>query len=72
MLMFDYGKFIKENRKKLDLTQAEIAKISGVGLKFIRELEQGKQNVKIDKLNQVLYVFSMELVPERKKYDDIK
>lgn len=45
---------IKEERKKLGLTQIEFAKRSGVGLRFLRELEQGKITVRIDKLMQVL------------------
>lgn len=45
---------IKELRKKIGLSQIEFAKRVGVGLRFIRELEQGKQTVRMDKLTQVL------------------
>lgn len=45
---------IKLIRKKSGLTQVEFSKRSGVGLRFLRELEQGKATVRIDKVNKVL------------------
>lgn len=45
---------IKNLRKKNDLTQIEFARRAGVGLRFLRELEQGKITVRVDKLMQVL------------------
>lgn len=48
---------IKELRKKADLTQEELAKRTGVGLRFVRDLEQGKATVRLDKVNQVLALF---------------
>ena len=48
------GKQIQELRKKANLTQEEFAKRIGVGLRFIRDLEQGKASVRLDKVNQVL------------------
>lgn len=53
--------FIKERRKQLKLTQPELAQRTGVGLRFVRELEQGKQTVQLDKVNQVLALFGSEL-----------
>ena len=53
--------FIKERRKQLKLTQPELAERAGVGLRFVRELEQGKQTVQINKVNQVLALFGSEL-----------
>ena len=53
--------FIKEKRKQLKLTQPELASRAGVGLRFVRELEQGKQSVRLDKVNQVLDLFGSEL-----------
>ena len=53
--------FIKERRKQLKLTQPELADRAGVGLRFVRELEQGKQTVQMDKVNQVLALFGSEL-----------
>jgi y4mF family transcriptional regulator len=54
--------FIKEKRKQLKLTQPELAERAGVGLRFVRELEQGKQTVRLDKVNQVLTLFGSEVV----------
>lgn len=56
--------FLKEKRKSVKLTQAELASKAGVGLRFIRELEQGKNTLRIDKVNQVLVLFGYELAPD--------
>ncbi len=53
--------FVKERRKQLNLTQIDLAEKSGVGLRFIRELEQGKQTLRMDKINQVLALFGHEV-----------
>lgn len=55
------AKFIKEKRKQLHITQPELAERAGVGLRFIREVEQGKQSVRMDKVNQVLALFGSEV-----------
>jgi len=52
------SKLLKEKRKSVNLTQEELSFKSGVGLRFIRELEQGKSALRIDKVNQVLKLFS--------------
>ena len=57
--------YVKEQRKKLGLTQEEFAMRSGLGLRFVRELEQGKETVRMDKVNQALSMFGMEAVPGR-------
>lgn len=62
---------IKELRKEYNLTQEDLAMKSGVGLRFVRELEQGKPTVRMDKVNQVLALFSMELVPARKERGEV-
>ncbi len=67
--MSTIGDFIKQNRKELGLTQEEFAIRSGLGLRFIRELEQGKETVRLDKVNQALAMFGMEAVPGRIKND---
>lgn len=56
------GKYIKEERKKAGLTQEEFAMRSGLGLGFVRELEQGKETVRLDKVNQALAMFGKEAV----------
>ena len=50
----EIGDRIKELRKHTKLTQEEFALRVGVGLRFVRDLEQGKKTIRIDKLNQVL------------------
>ena len=55
--------FIKERRKAVHLTQPELAEKAGVGLRFVRELEQGKQTLRLDKVNQVLQLFGYEVGP---------
>jgi y4mF family transcriptional regulator len=52
--------FVKEKRKSVRLTQPELAEKAGVGLRFIRELEQGKETLRLDKVNQVLQLFGYE------------
>ena len=55
------SEFVKERRKQLNLTQIDLAEKSGVGLRFVRELEQGKQTLRMDKINQVLTLFGHEV-----------
>lgn len=60
------SEFIKHKRKEAGLTQEEFAIRSGLGLRFVRELEQGKETVRLDKVNQALAMFGMEVVPGKK------
>ncbi|WP_178199911.1 helix-turn-helix transcriptional regulator [Massilicoli timonensis] len=60
------AEFIKQKRKEMGLTQKEFAIRSGLGLRFVRELEQGKETVRMDKVNQALSMFDMEAVPGKK------
>jgi y4mF family transcriptional regulator len=55
--------FVKLKRKNLHLTQPALAAKAGVGLRFIREIEQGKTTLRVDKVNQVLQLFGQELGP---------
>jgi y4mF family transcriptional regulator len=57
------NRFIRLKRKALKMTQKEMSEKSGVGLRFIRELEQGKETLKMEKVNQVLNLFGFELGP---------
>lgn len=59
--------FVKENRKAAGLTQEEFALRSGLGLRFVRDLEQGKETVRMDKVNVALAMFGMEAVPGQKE-----
>ncbi len=61
------GSYIKTERRKAGLTQEEFALRSGLGLRFVRDLEQGKKTVRLDKVNQALAMFGMEAVPGRKE-----
>ena len=61
------AEFIKTNRKAAGLTQEEFAIRSGLGLRFVRELEQGKPTVRMDKVNIAHAMFDMEAVPGRKE-----
>ena len=53
--------FVKDKRKSVKPTQPELAEKAGVGLRFIRELEQGKETLRLDKVNQVLQLFGYEV-----------
>ncbi len=55
------SKQIKALRKEYSLSQEDLAFKAGVGLRFVRELEQGKPTVRLDKVNQVLALFNMEM-----------
>ncbi|MDX1774174.1 helix-turn-helix transcriptional regulator [Oceanihabitans sediminis] len=55
--------FVRNRRKKSDLTQIELADMTGVGIRFVRELEQGKPNLMTDKINQILLFFGHTLTP---------
>ena len=57
--------FVKSRRKTLGMTQEDLALRAGVGLRFVRDLEQGKKTLRVDKVNQVLALFGHELGPVR-------
>ena len=57
---------LKSLRKEHGLTQVDLAMKSGVGLNFVRELEQGKATVRLDKVTQVFNLFGYELIPQKK------
>jgi y4mF family transcriptional regulator len=53
--------FLKDKRRQLNLTQPDLAAKAGVGLRFVREMEQGKTTLRMDKVNQVLKLFGAEM-----------
>ena len=61
----DLGEYIRTKRKPHNLTQVELAERSGVGIRFVRELEKGKPTVQLDKVNQVLGLFGETLKPAK-------
>ena len=59
--------FVKKARKEAGLTQEEFALRSGLGLRFVRDLEQGKETVRMDKVNVALGMFGREAGAVRKE-----
>lgn len=57
---------VKSLRKQFNLTQEDLSLKSGVGLRFVRDLEQGKQTLRLDKVNQLLDFFNYEMAPQPK------
>ena len=57
---------VKMLRKQYNLTQEELSLKSGVGLRFVRDLEQGKETLRLDKVNQLLDFFTYEMVATSK------
>jgi len=55
------NEFVKDKRNAAKLTQIELAEKAGVGLRFVRDLEQGKETVRLDKVNQVLQLFGYQV-----------
>ena len=64
------GEYVKRRRREAGLIQEEFALRSGLGLRFVRELEQGKETVRMDKVNQALSMFGMEAVPGKKERNE--
>jgi y4mF family transcriptional regulator len=63
------AEFVKKKRQEANLNQIELATKAGVGLRFVRDLEQGKETLRLDKVNQVLKLFGYRLGPiEFKNY----
>ena len=57
---------VKLLRKQYNVTQEELSLKSGVGLRFVRDLEQGKETLRLDKVNQLLDFFNYEMVATSK------
>jgi y4mF family transcriptional regulator len=64
--MTPLAKVVKDMRKIHNLTQLNLSQKSGLGLRLIREIEQGKTSMRMDKVNQLLNLFGMELAPASK------
>ncbi|MCL6260208.1 type II toxin-antitoxin system Y4mF family antitoxin [Aquiflexum sp. TKW24L] len=65
--MNSISEFVKSRRKLSKLTQEELAMKSGVALTVIRKIEQGKDNLSLSKVNQVLQMFGHVLGPVNEK-----
>jgi y4mF family transcriptional regulator len=59
----DLALFVKQKRKQINITQIELADKAGVGLRFVRDMEQGKMSLRMDKVNDVLKLFGAALAP---------
>jgi y4mF family transcriptional regulator len=64
------SQYVKDMRKQYRLTQEDLAEKAGVGLRFVRDLEQGKTTLRMDKVNQVLSLFGAELAPVKQVYNE--
>ena len=64
------SQYVKDLRKQYRLTQEDLAEKAGVGLRFVRDLEQGKTTLRMDKVNQVLSLFGAELAPDKQEYHE--
>jgi len=60
-MYMELSKFVKTERKKNNLTQKELSQKAGVGLRFIRDLEQKKKTLRLDKVNDVLFMFGKKI-----------
>lgn len=67
--MNNLATYVKAKRKEFGLTQEDLSLKSGVGLRFVRELEQGKATLRMDKVNQVLCLFGAELGPIVREFE---
>lgn len=66
-IMKSLAEFVKNKRKEVNLTQEEFADRAGVALTVIRKIEQGKENLNLEKVNQVLKMFGHSLIPVSNK-----
>jgi len=67
--MNNFSAFVRFQRKKHVITQEELAVKAGVGIRFIRELEQGKETLQLNKVEQVLHLFGFQLGPNKPELD---
>lgn len=65
--MSELSAFVKSKRKQVGLTQEEFAEKAGVALTVLRKIEQGKENLSVSKVNQVLHMFGHVLGPVNEK-----
>ena len=55
------GQAVKAQRLRLGMTQAEVALVAGVGVRFIGELEAGKPTLQLERVVQVVRALGFEL-----------
>ena len=59
------AEFVRRQRRENRMTQQDLADRAGVGIRFIRELENDKPTLRMDKVNVVLDLFGHQLAPLR-------
>lgn len=64
------AEFVREKRREYGLTQLDLSMKTGVGIRFVRELEAGKPTIRLDKANQVLALFEAEVGVQAKKWSE--
>ncbi|MBK8872163.1 MAG: helix-turn-helix transcriptional regulator [Elusimicrobia bacterium] len=69
-MLSDLSIFVKAKRKEVGLTQWDLSQKAGVGLRFVRDLEQGKRTLRMDTVNKVLMLFGQQLGPTPMPRDD--
>ena len=57
----DIGKLIRETRKRLGVTQKQLALTAGTGLRFVIDLEKGKPTCEIGKALRILETLGIKL-----------
>jgi y4mF family transcriptional regulator len=67
-MMSELSNFVKTRRKQLGITQEEFAEKAGIALTVIRKIEQGKENLSLAKVNQVLHMFGHVLGPIKENH----
>lgn len=65
-IMNNLSAIVKQLRKQYNLTQEDLSLKSGIGLRFVRDLEQGKETLRLDKVNQLLNYFNYEMTATSK------
>lgn len=61
--MSELSDFVKTRRRQVGITQQELSEKAGVALTVIRKIEQGKENLSLSKVNQVLHMFGHTVGP---------
>ena len=64
--MTELGVLIREERLRQKLTQTDLAGISGVGITFISQLENGKETAEMGRVIRVLTMLGIDLYAERR------
>ena len=62
----DLGRLLRDERKRQHMTQTELADVSGVGITYLSQLENGKETAEIGKALNVLTMLGMDLYAERR------